>query len=33
MIRPLRRAHARIAHALWWAPILVASAMLARVWR
>jgi hypothetical protein len=30
MIRPLRRAHARAATALWSLPILVAVAMLRR---
>jgi hypothetical protein len=30
MIRPLRRAHRRIAFALWWLPLLVAVAMLRR---
>lgn len=30
MIRPLRRAHARVAYALWALPLLVAIMMLRR---
>lgn len=30
MIRPLRRAHARLAYALWLLPPLIAAAMLLR---
>lgn len=30
MIRPLRRAHARLAWALWWLPLVIAFAMAHR---
>jgi len=33
MIRPLRRAHGRIARALWWLPPVIALAMLNRYWQ
>lgn len=32
MIRPLRRAHARMVPAWWALPAVIAAAMLARAW-